>query len=409
MRAKDFLKEDKTTLSRLYRGNYPDNDELFWEYVSNGELNTAIEIRTMPANKLAMLLMSQYRAEHLDEILELLQPQQQEILQQYLDSPTLSNQVIVVADDMIIDGNHRALAAAIKKVPIRYVNVDDFHEDLDEMALSSYKTIGDFSKKGQFNPIDTRLVQHPVNYTKAVKFFEKTPYDFRLFFNNKPGLRRHREQGAKSVEDIKQIFGKDSDQIIDGHENAITVVFLGNFGTDQVMMTPWIMAHRFGHAIQAGARGSSRYNQPSDDPWTKAESYFFRYINKILIEYYNKNSNSGYAMTDVKWDMTPEYNALFNAMGTQRSSRDNRIKRPYEFLYELFAQYLKDGGITLNPLPTNLTYGRKAWGRPTKFMTIKSEYRDELSREQASEEVAHTLTNLFNVVLRQSVGKIYVM
>ena len=32
-------------------------------------------------------------------------------------------------------------------------------------------------------------------------------------------------------------------------------------------------------------------------------------------------------------------------------------------MYELFAQYLGTGKITLNPFPTNLTYGRKVFGK----------------------------------------------
>ena len=286
------------------------------------------------------------------------------------------------------------------------------NEFLSEAPLADYVPLGFDTKGTQFKPTDKKLIQHPVNYTKAVKFFEKTPYDFRLFFNNNPRLRNYRERGPMDSEQIKEIFGKDAEQILQNSENSITVVFIGNYGSDQVMMTPWIMAHRFGHAIQAGVRSSGGWTMARSenaDPWQKAETYFFGYINKVLTQYYNKSTaGSGYS-SEVKWNMTPEYNALFNAIGTQRSSGQNQIKRPYEFLYELFAQYLKDGQITLNPMPTNLNYGRKAWGRPTKYMGIKPDYRDEISRQQISDEIASNLTRLFGIALRNSVGKIYVM
>lgn len=279
---------------------------------------------------------------------------------------------------------------------------------ISEAPLADYVPLG-FDKKGtQFKPVDTRLIQHPVNYTKTVKFFENTPYNFRLFFNNNPRLRKYRETGPMDPESIKEIFGKDAEQILQNSQNAITVVFIGNYGSDQVMMTPWIMAHRFGHAIQAGLRKAYGTTNPSD-PWSKAETYFFRFINQVLEEYYGKATSGGNYYSAVKWNMTPEYNALFNAIGTQRSSRENQIKRPYEFFYEMFAQYLKDGSVTLNPLPSNLGYGHKAWGRPTKYMNIKPDYRDEMSREQISDEVANNLSRLFDTVLRNSVGKIYVM
>ena len=283
------------------------------------------------------------------------------------------------------------------------------NEFITEAPLTDYVPLGFDGKGKQFKPVDKALVQHPVNYTKTVKFFEKTPYDFRLFFNNNPRLRNYRERGPMDHEAIKKIFGKDAEQIIQNSENAITIVFIGNYGDQAVMMTPWIMAHRFGHAIQAEIRRSGGYAMSGQtEPWQRAESYFFKYINNMLAKYYNKVSK-GYSFSEVRWDISPEYNALFNAMGTQRSSRENQIKRPYEFFYELFAQYLKDGKITLNPIPANLNYGRKAWGRPTKYMGIKPDYRDEISRQQISDEVATNLDRLFGVVLRSSVGKIYVM
>jgi len=39
---------------------------------------------------------------------------------------------------------------------------------------------------------------------------------------------------------------------------------------------------------------------------------------------------------------------LFNRIGTMRSARENKIKRYFEFYYELFAQYLNSGKITFN-------------------------------------------------------------
>jgi hypothetical protein len=285
-------------------------------------------------------------------------------------------------------------------------------EFITEAPLQDYVPLGDFEKKGQFNPVDRKLITHPVTQTKAIKFLENTPYNFRLFFNNSPGLRKFKEYGAINPNEVKNIFSKEqADLIVNRHENAITIVFIGNTGDRAVMMTPWVMAHRFGHAITASNRnnyGTSRGNIA--DPWNKAESYFFNYINKILKDYYNKSAEHRYTNTAVNWNLQQEYGAFFNAIGTQRSSRTGQIKRPYEFMYELFAQYLKDGRITLNPLPVSLDYGRKAWGRTTKFMRLNPELQnDELLRGEASLELSNVLSNLFDSVLRASVGKIYIM
>jgi hypothetical protein len=275
--------------------------------------------------------------------------------------------------------------------------------EVDEMALSTYQPMGDFTKPGPFRGVDKRLVPHPKNQLKAQKFFEKTPYDFRLFFSNIPGTGKYSEYGPMRPEAVQEIFGDQAQQIIDGSEDAITVVYVGNKGDAKVMLTPWLMAHRFGHAIQAGVRNSGGWSA-----WTEAEKHFFGTVNNLLDEYYSKLGKP-HNMPAMKWTLTSEYNALFNAIGTQRSSRSGQIRRPYEFMYELFAQYLGTGKITLNPFPTNLSYGRKVFGNPTKYMNIKPEYRDENERKQAAEVLARDMEMMFDDVLSSSVGKIFVM
>ena len=283
-------------------------------------------------------------------------------------------------------------------------------DTVDEMALSTYKTMGDFDKPGPFTGADKKLVPHAKNIEKATKFFEQNPYDFRLFFSNIPGTGKYGEYGPMTPDQIRKIFGADAEEIIQGSEDAITVVYVGNRGEAKVMLTPWVMAHRLGHAIQAGARGTR-----AGHVWTAAEKHFFTTVNSTLAEHYGKvdRGPSSYLgrpkAEQANVNLTPEYNALFNAIGTQRSSRSGQILRPYEFLYEIFAQYLGTGKITFNPLPANLTYGRKAFGNPTKFMNIRPEYRDEFSRKEAADRLAYDMEIMFDSVLSGSVGKILVM
>ena len=279
------------------------------------------------------------------------------------------------------------------------------NEFITEVPLQSYTPMGDFDKPGPFRGPDKRLVPHPTNILKTQRFLEQTPYDFRLFFSNIPGTGKYSEYGPMDANQLKEIFGDQADQIINGSEDAITVVFVGNKGDAKVPMTPWIMAHRFGHAIQAGVRKNRGWSA-----WGEAEKHFFTQVNQMLEEYYSKTTQNQYGQRDpLKFQLTPEYNALFNAIGTQRSSRSNEIKRPYEFLYELFAQYLGTGKITLNPLPTNLGYGKQAWGTPSKYLNIKPEFRDENDRADATDMLANDMGYMFDDVLSSSVGKIFVM
>lgn len=278
-----------------------------------------------------------------------------------------------------------------------------WEQDVAEAPLADYQPIGDFDKPGPFRGADKKLIPHPVNQLKAQRFFEKTPYNFRLFFSNIPGTGKYSEYGIMDPDTVKIIFGDAGEQIVAGHENAITVVYVGNSGDSKVMLTPWMMAHRLGHAIQVGARGQMRNQQ---QPWKAGEDHFFGQVNSMLEEYYGKSGQPG---GNLKAELTPEYNALFNAMGTQRSSRSGEIRRPYEFLYEIFAQYLGTGTVTFNALPANLGYGRRVWGNPSRYLNIKPEYRDETVRKQAAEVLSYDMELMFNDALSNVEGKILVM
>jgi hypothetical protein len=128
----------QTTLRQLYGGNYPDRDEEFWDYVSSSDFDKPLTIETMAKHKVLIMLLSQYRAEHIDDITDMLDDDQQAIVQSYTNDPALASKVIVVSDDRIIDGNHRALAAAIKGVPINYVDLSELEEEpIDEAEVAT--------------------------------------------------------------------------------------------------------------------------------------------------------------------------------------------------------------------------------------------------------------------------------
>ena len=280
------------------------------------------------------------------------------------------------------------------------------NEILTEAPLADYQPLGDFNKPGPFSGPDKKLIPHPVNQLKTQQFLSNSPYDFRLFFSNIPGTGNYSEYGPMTPEKIQQIFTKDADQIVNGSADAITIVYVGNKGDAKKMLTPWIMAHRFGHAVQSGHRRATPMGGKESGAWPDAEDYFFSTVNQLLDRAYGKIGSYG---RNMKSDLTAEYTALFNALGTQRSSRSGAIRRPYEFLYELFAQYIKDGKITLNPLPTNLGYGKQAWGNPSQYMNVKQEYRDQDTRQYEAQGLADDLSEYFAEVLRSAVGQIYVM
>lgn len=288
---------------------------------------------------------------------------------------------------------------------------------IKEAPLADYQPLGDLSKPGSFRGVDKRLIPHPTNQLKTAKFFENTPYDFRLFFNHdrKTSGQQYQEHGAVSANDVMKVFGPEiGAQIVNGHESAITIVFMGNYGADKVMLTPWVMAHRLGHAIMASMRrphqsltGKSDYSRPNPfQGWKEADQYWYSKSIELLRDVYKKREavDEYTRLSEVQ----PFMSAMFNAIGTQRSSREGMIKRPYEFLYEIFAQYLKDGQVTLNPLPRQVGFGRQAWGRQTNFLTAGREHSDQ-ELANRSDMFANDMTIMFSSALAECEGKIFFM
>jgi GNAT superfamily N-acetyltransferase len=134
--AEHLMKEDAgftITLNQLYQGDFPDRDEAFWDEVRPSDFDKPIAIQTMARHMVQIMLLSQYRAEHLDDIADMMDEDQQEVVQRYMNDPALSSKVIVVSGGRIIDGNHRALAAAFNNTSINYVDLADLDEEEEEI------------------------------------------------------------------------------------------------------------------------------------------------------------------------------------------------------------------------------------------------------------------------------------
>lgn len=139
MRARQ-LQEDTTTLKQIYGDEYPDDYERIWLYSTLRDFNIPFTIFTIRPRELEQRLISQYRVEDLDELTDKLKPEQRQILKRYIRDPRLSHNIIIVHNDKIIDGNHRAFAAALKGVPIRAIDLAETDaEQLDEKWSKSYK------------------------------------------------------------------------------------------------------------------------------------------------------------------------------------------------------------------------------------------------------------------------------
>ena len=186
------------------------------------------------------------------------------------------------------------------------------------------------------------------------------------------------------------------DQLKDGRINKdnITIFFVGNSAADKQPMTSWNVAHRFGHSV----RSESQFKELTNWLESKFKEILKLYrvdepIN-IWKDDYNINQNL-YGKSKAN---------LFNQIGTMKSARDGKINRYFEFYYELFTQYLKDGKITLNRLPSRIKTGTAAYGRPIESYTNNIDEVNEILGE-----IERDFPYYSEDVLNSIVGDIFVM
>lgn len=293
---------------------------------------------------------------------------------------------------------------------------------LTEAPVTDYEVLGKLDKPGPLNK--ERFLKRADAELKVKEFFSKTSQDIRMFFANRRGLSKYSETGSVDDKFIYEIFSKeDANKILSDRENTITIVYVGNQADDKIALTPWIMAHRLGHAIQASVRSSGRNLSSVARAWNEVSMHFFHNALDIISDYYEEVNlkksryddiddfdgryykNKKRPKTRVDYDSIDWYqnelNALFNAVGTQGSSRRGQISRPFEFIYEAFAQYLGTGQVTFNPLPKELNLNKKK-------MVLKSDITDR-ERTNITGMMSRDLEILFNDVLANSEGHVFIM
>ena len=116
---------ETTSLDKIYHGMRPDHDEMIWNYVGDSDFDTEFPIETINPTKLGLYLKSQYRIEDLEELFDMMEEDQEILVNHYMKEPNLSNEIIVMYDGRVIDGNHRALAAALTNKPIKYIDIGE--------------------------------------------------------------------------------------------------------------------------------------------------------------------------------------------------------------------------------------------------------------------------------------------
>jgi hypothetical protein len=280
-------------------------------------------------------------------------------------------------------------------------------ETLDEMPIRNFQTVGDFSKRSSFkHDTDRKILTSPGGVQKIKRLFEKTPYNFNLFFVNSPKANKAemREVGVVTPEFIKEKLGVELPP--EDVNNGITVVFTGNSAADHHMMTAWVIAHRIGHAIRA-----SNSNISLNTAWNDYTKHVLGVIKNYVETIYdislqmNNRSGNGAPMPDPNSEKV--LLQVMQQMGSFKSARDSNIRSYFEFFYEVFAQYLITGKVKFRPFEQVIAtgvgpFGRKQFKRAAADANLDMHNRD-------LEYYESEIESMIDAVLEACVGRVFLM
>lgn len=274
---------------------------------------------------------------------------------------------------------------------------------VDEMAIQQFKTVGDWSKRSSFShPVDRALLTSPKSVEKIKRQWENTPYDFDLYFVNDKRVNKSefREIGEKSLEFVRDKLKITPEEIPDPSEDRITVIYTGNFGDARYMSSGWILAHRFGHAL-------NRSQDSSGGAWKDFTNDLLKKFTYLLKEVYGIDIINSFPYRESRISQKILKFAA-QQIGTMKSARDNKLNNWYEFAYELLAQYMLTGKIKFNPLPKSIIKGYGAFGRKEYSYSKNEEAREDYNTYQL-ETMAETIQYELENILGSCINKIYVM
>lgn len=270
-----------------------------------------------------------------------------------------------------------------------------FDKLITEAPVTDIGTYGNFDKSGGFTKkADKALVASPVRLQAIKSAFEKSNHDFRLYFAQFPGGGKWLEHGIPTPQELEAIEQKLKTKLpvgdIDLSNDATTVIFTNNRGDQWRPMTPWIIAHRIGHAIMSAARKNMTVDTAFKQFREAVEGYLDRIADEHNITHHSfaprarrdeyQHDSYGYARQAAQNRAKDNRRrAVAHAVGAMRSARENNLRNTLEFVLDTLAQYLITGRVYLAAEHRLLITGH-AWGKP-QGRTLNSPEMEMIKRD----------------------------
>lgn len=266
---------------------------------------------------------------------------------------------------------------------------------LIEMPIDQFQTIGDFNKGSSFTKkTDRAILTSPKAVQKIKDKFANTNQNFDMYFVNSKEGRIHKEVGEVSEDFIRNELKLDTPI----NENNITVFYTNNTGDKGVMMTAWIIAHRFGHVVRKLPGWHNLCREVNET------------IQRLMQEAYEKPmilSRDGVTLGENDPLNGKILKNFYHQIGTFKSARDKKLNTQYEFMYELLAQYLTSK-ISFNILPKYIPV-KYAWGKPVQGVRFTGTEGDLDYYQSYLRNLEESFADYAEYLLNDCVGKIFVM
>jgi hypothetical protein len=271
---------------------------------------------------------------------------------------------------------------------------------MGEAPIRDFEVIGKpmDQKGGGFSSQDRKLLSNPKAIEKIKSKWEKTPYVFDIYLLKVPELNKPEFREVGEVRDnFRSEFEKITGESLPNNSSSITILFNGNFGAEKMPMTAWIMAHRFGHAVQRTENWKYYIEEVAD------------LTNNIFENVYNKTLKIKKDAILFGGDRGKEKMValFFNQIGDFKSARENKINRYYEFFYEVFAQYLLTGKVSFRPLTEKIVIGHLGWGHKEYMRASDLDVLEMWNRDL--EIYCGQIESRIEQVISSCVGKTFLM
>lgn len=249
-------------------------------------------------------------------------------------------------------------------------------------------------------PVDTvKYLTRPGSQEHIVQKYEKVPFDFNVYFVRKAGFTPFTNfsmKGEIAPDKLAQILPEGGYKI---EPNKINIFFWHNMGADSMAMTPWMIAHRFGHAVEvlSGSHPLTKFTPVQDAEQIIKTAY--------QMQNYKKLASPDHQTTTITEAAT---RAFFLGVLTMASARSGKL-RPDDSPREIFAQYVMQQNIPVKQPPQQLQAEALGYDDEEDYAYAKATF--VLSDpEKANAMLGQVVTN-WETILQQGLdackGKIY--